>query len=80
LNKTNALRRQEWTPLLADFLEGARTVGAVKDSIQKTEFRRQKTEDRRQNPRTQNRRAANGIHHRGAESTKFGIDFGWALG
>jgi hypothetical protein len=48
LNKTNALRRQEWTPFLADFLEGGHSAGAVKDRRQKTEFRRQETGDRRQ--------------------------------
>jgi hypothetical protein len=35
LNKTNALRRQEWTPFLADFLEGGYSAGAVKDRRQK---------------------------------------------
>jgi hypothetical protein len=50
LNKTNALRRQKWTPFLADFLEGGHSAGALKDRRQKTENRRlEKTEE----PRTQ---------------------------
>jgi len=56
IQQDDALRSQEWMPLPADFQEGARPVGALKDRRQNSEDRSQKSEvGSRKNPELQTR-------------------------